>query len=66
MIEERLFTTGVITWQVLQRKPGALRNGAPFADFPAGFKRLHAILLKHVLQNSEFKARYADLVPSLR
>lgn len=32
---------------VLQRKPGALRNGAPFAEFPAGFKRLQAILLKH-------------------
>ena len=31
---------------VLQRKPGALRNGAPFASFPAGFKRLQAILLK--------------------
>ncbi len=31
---------------VLQRKPGALRNGAPFAMFPEGFKRLQAILLK--------------------
>lgn len=31
---------------VLQRKPGALRNGAPFASFPEGFKRLQAILLK--------------------
>jgi hypothetical protein len=31
---------------VLQRKPGALRNGAPFADLPAGFKQLQAILLK--------------------
>ncbi|QIE30457.1 hypothetical protein SBC2_85340 (plasmid) [Caballeronia sp. SBC2] len=25
----------------------ALDNGAPFAEFPAGFKRLQAILLKH-------------------
>jgi len=32
---------------VLQRKPGALRNGAPFAEFPAAFKRLQTILLKH-------------------
>ena len=31
---------------VLQRKPGALRNGAPFAEFPAPFKRLQAHLLK--------------------
>ena len=31
---------------VLQRKPGALRNGAPFAELPDGFKRLQAILLK--------------------
>jgi len=31
---------------VLQRKPGALRNGAPFASFPEGFKRLQAVLLK--------------------
>jgi transposase len=31
---------------VVQRKPGALRNGAPFAELPQGFKRLQAILLK--------------------
>lgn len=31
---------------VLQRKPGALRNGAPFTELPEGFKRLQAILLK--------------------
>jgi transposase len=31
---------------VLQRKPGALRNGAPFAELPEGFKRLQAVLLK--------------------
>ena len=31
---------------VLQRKPGALRNGAPFAELPEGFKRLQALLLK--------------------
>ncbi len=32
---------------VLQRKPGALRNGAPFVELPAAFKRLQSILLKH-------------------
>ena len=31
---------------VLQRKPGALRNGAPFAELPQPFKRLQAVLLK--------------------
>jgi transposase len=31
---------------VLQRKPGALRNGAPFATLPEGFRRLQAVLLK--------------------
>lgn len=31
---------------VLQRKPGALRNGAPFAELPQAFKRLQAVLLK--------------------
>jgi hypothetical protein len=32
---------------VIQRKPGALRNGAPFADLPEAFKRLQRHLLKH-------------------
>ncbi|MNL34576.1 hypothetical protein D3C87_1565570 [compost metagenome] len=31
---------------VLQRKPGALRNGAPFLELPPAFKRLQATLLK--------------------
>lgn len=31
---------------VLQRKPGALRNGAPFSVLPTPFKRLQAVLLK--------------------
>ena len=31
---------------VLQRKPGALRNGAPFAELPDAFRQLQAILLK--------------------
>jgi hypothetical protein len=33
---------------VLQRKPGALRNGAPFTTLPEGFKRLQAVLLKRI------------------
>ena len=32
---------------VLQRKPGALRNGAPFLELPDGFRRLQASLAKH-------------------
>ena len=31
---------------VLQRKPGALRNGAPFTELPDSFKCLQAVLLK--------------------
>jgi transposase len=31
---------------VLQRKPGALRNGAPFTELPEGFKQLQAALLR--------------------
>lgn len=30
---------------VLQKKPGAIRNGAPFADLPTAFKKLQTILL---------------------
>jgi transposase len=31
---------------VIQRKPGALRNGAPFAELPEAFKQLQSQLLK--------------------
>ena len=31
---------------VVQRKPGALRNGAPFAELPAAFRTLQQHLLK--------------------
>jgi len=31
---------------VIQRKPGALRNGAPFAELPEAFRRLQGQLLK--------------------
>lgn len=37
-------------WQhyvpLIERKPGALRNGAPFADMPAPLQRLRTMLLK--------------------
>ena len=31
---------------VVQRKPGALRNGAPFNELPSSFRTLQAVLLK--------------------
>jgi transposase len=31
---------------VVQRKPGALRNGAPFAELPESFRKLQSLLLK--------------------
>ena len=38
-------------WQhyipLIQRKPGALRNGAPFADMPAPLQHLRTLLLRH-------------------
>jgi len=33
---------------VIQRKPGTLRNGAPFIELPDCFKRLQRILLKRL------------------
>jgi transposase len=52
LIDRRHDTTGhtVYDWRhylaVLQRKPGALRNGAPFVELPAAFRQLQAALLK--------------------
>jgi hypothetical protein len=38
-------------WQhyipLIQRKPGALRNGAPFADMPEALKKLQQALMRH-------------------
>ena len=56
-VHERVFTrdhnaTGktVYDWRhylsVVQRKPGALRNGAPFGELPDSFKQLQARLFK--------------------
>ena len=50
---ERLVARGHIRydWQhyiaLVQRKPGALRNGAPFADLPAPLQRLRQGLMRH-------------------
>jgi hypothetical protein len=33
---------------VVQRKPGALRNGAPFDDLPENFKRLQKLFLRRL------------------
>jgi hypothetical protein len=33
---------------VVQRKPGALRNGAPFLELPDAFKQLQHHLLRHL------------------
>jgi hypothetical protein len=49
----RLSNSGHTTydWQhyidLVQRKPGALRNGAPFLDLPAPFAALRQSLLRH-------------------
>ena len=52
VIDRRHDSTGhtVYDWRhylaVLQRKPGALRNGAPFVELPAAFRQLQVALLK--------------------
>jgi transposase len=42
--------TTVYDWRhylaVVQRKPGALRNGAPFTELPTSFKQLRSVLMK--------------------
>ena len=51
---DRLTERGQIRydWQhyiaLVERKPGALRNGAPFADMPAPLKQLKLGLMRHV------------------
>ena len=56
-VHERVFTRDhsaqgktVYDWRhylaVVQRKPGALRNGAPFTELPDSFRQLQAQLLK--------------------
>jgi len=47
---QRTSTTTVFDWRhylaVIQRKPGALRNGAPFAELPPAFQALQQRMLK--------------------
>jgi transposase len=47
---DRQIATTIYDWRhylaVIQRKPGALRNGAPFAELPAAFRALQQRLLK--------------------
>ena len=47
---QRKSTTTVFDWRhylaVLQRKPGALRNGAPFTELPLAFRALQQRMLK--------------------
>jgi len=49
---DRLFDRGLVhyEWQhylpLIERKPGALRNGAPFLDLPEPLRRLQAALMK--------------------
>ena len=40
------FTTGATYLAVVQRKPGALRNGAPFAELPPAFRAPQQRMLK--------------------
>jgi hypothetical protein len=37
---------------VIQRKPGALRNGAPFAEMPDAFRKLQAQFLRRPYENA--------------
>jgi hypothetical protein len=43
---------------VVQRKPGALRNGAPFAELPAAFKQLQ----EHMLRRTGGDREMADIL----
>jgi hypothetical protein len=49
-LPERNSTTTVYDWRhylaVIQRKPGALRNGAPFVELPPAFRALQQRMLK--------------------
>ncbi len=66
---ERLKDKGktLYDWQhyipLVQRKPGALRNGAPFADLPEPLQRLRRSLLRQV-GGDRLMAKVLALVPS--
>jgi hypothetical protein len=48
---------------VIQRKPGALRNGAPFAGLPEGFSQLQALMLRRVGGDREIVDILALVLP---
>jgi hypothetical protein len=58
----------VYDWQhyvpLVQRKPGALRNGAPFADLPAPLQQLRRALLREARAASASWRRCWRLVPT--
>jgi hypothetical protein len=66
---ERLGDRGQIRydWQhyipLLERKPGALRNGAPFDDMPEPLQKLRRALLRH-LGGDRVMAQVLAIVPS--
>ncbi len=66
---ERLADRGktAYDWQhyvpLLQRKPGALRNGAPFADLPEPLQRLRRVLLRED-GGDRLMAKVLALVPT--
>jgi transposase len=55
------------TWQhylpLVERKPGALRNGAPFVDLPESLQRLRQALLRHA-GGDKVMARVLMAVPT--
>jgi transposase len=67
----RLFERDQVSydWQhyipLIERKPGALRNGAPFADMPPAFAKLQAALRRHERQQSDrIMAKVLSTVPT--
>ena len=48
---------------LIQRKPGALRNGAPFADLPAPLQKLRRALLRE-LGGDQMMAKVLAIVPT--
>ena len=55
-------------WQhyilIIEKKPGALRNGAPFAELPAPLLQLHTALRRRERQQADrIMAKVLSLVP---
>jgi hypothetical protein len=61
------FRLPLTDWQhyipLVQRKPGALRNGAPFQDLPEPLQRLRGVLLREA-GGDRVMAQVLALVPS--